>query len=172
MTAMIYAMGKRSVRRPKARGFSLIELLVVLVIMGIALGLTLGLSRYGLTGLHLKGSARDIVTTLRYARERSVAQQAMYKVVFQMSENRVYLTDEMNRSRRAMQLNPDVWFRHVRVEGLDIRNREMVAEIGFFPNGSSTNAEIILENKKGARIKIVTDLLTGAAKIVPLGPGD
>ena len=170
---MTYAIGNKPGRPVRAaRGFSLVEIIVVIAIISIAMGLTLGLTRYGLAGLHLKGSARDIVTTLRYARERAVAQQATLKVVFQMNENRLYLTDEMNRSRRPLQLNQDVRFRRVRVEGLDIQNRDMVAEIGFFPNGSSTSAEIVLENKKGTKAKIITDLLTGAAKIVPAGPGD
>src|SRR5262249_54274790 len=124
--------------------------------------------------LHLKGAARDIVTTLRYARERAVSQQVMYKVIIQTgeNENRVTITDDMNRGRRTLQLSSDVWFRRVRINGLDIRNRDMVAEIGFFPNGSSTSAEMVLENKKGSKAKIVTDLLTGAAKVVPADPRD
>ena len=155
-----------------ASGFSLVELLVVLVIIGAAMGLLAGFTRSGLSGLHLRGSARDLVATLRYARERAVTQQVTHKVVFSMQDHKLYVADELERSRRPLQLNPDVRFRRIRIDGVDVRGRDLIGEIVFLPNGSSNPAEIVLENSRGGKMKVVTDLLTGAAKTVPLGPGD
>src|SRR5262249_10729147 len=145
--AMIYAVGSKRRRPASASGFSLIELIVVLIIMGAATGITVGLWK-GLAGLHLKGSGRDVVTALRYARERAISQQMGMKVVFQLTEQRLFLMDEQGRPfRRPLQLNPDVRFRSVRIDGLDLRNRDLAGELNFFPNGGSNRAEIVLENR-------------------------
>ncbi|MBI1747600.1 MAG: GspH/FimT family pseudopilin [Acidobacteria bacterium] len=169
---MMYVVGNKPHRWRSRCGFSLIEIIVVIAIMSGAMVVAVGLSRHGLAGLHLKGSAHDVVATLRYAREQAVSRQSLFKVVFQVADNRLFLTDELEQFRKPVALNTDVKFRRVRIDGLDVHNRDMVGEVVFFPNGGSNSAEIVLENRKGAKTKIITDILTGAAKVVPTGPGD
>jgi hypothetical protein len=41
-----------------------------------------------------------------------------------------------------------------------------VLRIRFLPNGSSDNAEILLNSDRGSVLRIVTDPITGGAKIV------
>jgi len=59
----------------RSRGFTLIEILVVLVIMGLALAIVAGFLPRGHVGLDLATSADQLAGTLRLARTRAIATQ-------------------------------------------------------------------------------------------------
>ncbi len=72
--------------RPRTGGgFTLIEILVVLAILGVALGIVAGFVNRGHAGLDVATGADELAATLRLARARAIAQQA--PIVFAIVAN-------------------------------------------------------------------------------------
>jgi general secretion pathway protein H len=60
---------------PRATGFSLIEILVVLVILGLALAIVAGFAPRGYTTVDLATGADGLANTLRLARAQAITRQ-------------------------------------------------------------------------------------------------
>lgn len=71
--------------RRLGNGFTLIELILVLVIMGLLSALVTP-AITSLTGLKLKTAARKVAAGLRYARSQAVATGSDYQVVFNLEK--------------------------------------------------------------------------------------
>ncbi len=151
-------------RHSRQRGFSLLELVLVLVVMGLAVAVSYPALSRGTASLHLRSAGRDVYNCLRYARERAITEQAGMKVVVDMTTQKVVLTDEFGAGARTFALPSDVRIRRLSLAGREIQEGPL--EMHFLPNGSSTNAEIVLESGTGAVLRIVTDPITGGARIL------
>lgn len=80
-------MGKH--RIADFRGFTLIELMIVLVIMGFVLAFAGPRVAKSLLGLTLKTTAKKIAGTLRYAKSQAVNTGHQYNVILDVERNRV-----------------------------------------------------------------------------------
>ena len=67
-------------------GFTLLELLIIVVVMALVLAVTYPSLSRGSTALHLRSSGRDILNIFRYAREKAVTEQTGMKVRVEMLE--------------------------------------------------------------------------------------
>ncbi len=72
-----------------AGGFTLIELMIVLVIMGFMLAMVGPRVAKSLGGLSLKTTAKKVAGALRYARSKAVNTSRTYNVIFDSEKNRV-----------------------------------------------------------------------------------
>lgn len=68
----------------KNRGFTLIEILVVLVLMALILGVSAALLTNALSGAKHKAAAREIVATLKYAKHLAAAKNEKQIVQFDL----------------------------------------------------------------------------------------
>jgi general secretion pathway protein H len=142
----------------RGRGFTLVELLVVLVIIGLALGLvTTSLSR-SVSGAELRSAARNLAASLRYTRTQAILKK----------EEKVFLVDTENRSytapdREAVALpeGMDVVITTARSE----LTSETVGGIRFFPDGGSTGGHVDLVTK-GREYRVNVAWLTGDTELV------
>lgn len=66
------------------RGFTLIEILVVLVLMSLILGISVALFANTLSGAKHKAAAREIVATLKYAKHLAAARNERQIVQFDL----------------------------------------------------------------------------------------
>jgi len=146
------------------KGFSLIELVVVLVIMGIAVAVIYPALSRGMAGFSLRASGRDVLGCLRYAREKAITEQNPSKVIVDKATSTVRLADEFGDGTRTLQLPDDVKIHRLALEGQEVFEGPLV--IRFRTNGSSQHAEIILASSRGGTINIVTDPITGGARIL------
>ncbi len=66
------------------RGFTLMEILVVLVLMALILGISAALFGNALSGAKQKAAAREIVTALKYAKHLAVATNKRQVLLFDL----------------------------------------------------------------------------------------
>jgi general secretion pathway protein H len=144
-------------------GFSLIEILVVLVVISIILAVSYPSMSRASNALHLKATGRDVLNTFRYAREKAVTEQIRMKVLVDKEKQQLTLTNFFGDEARTYSLPKEVRIQRIAFAGNEIAGGSMV--VRFLPNGSCDSSEVLLQADKGARIKVATDSITGGARI-------
>jgi hypothetical protein len=89
-------------------------------------------------------------------------------VVVDRDKQQVVLSDALGGGTRTYSLPGDVRITHLFLSGKEILEGPVM--VRFLPNGSAEIAEIVLQAETGAVLKVVTDPLTGGARI-DLGQG-
>ncbi|HUT85120.1 MAG TPA: prepilin-type N-terminal cleavage/methylation domain-containing protein, partial [Thermodesulfobacteriota bacterium] len=75
-----------------SKGFTLIELIIVLVIVSIMAAMVSPTISRSLASLQLKTAARKVAAALRYARTQAIAQAEDYQAVFSFDERQVTIS--------------------------------------------------------------------------------
>lgn len=142
----------------KQQGFTLLELLVVLVIAGLLLSLTPPLISAALPGVQLKSSARQLAAALRYARSYAVVQQQEALVEIDV-ESRTFRVSGRD---RLVSLPKQLTLKLFAAQS-ELKNNRIGA-IRFFTDGSSTGGRVtILHKQRGYVVDV--DWLTGYVQI-------
>jgi general secretion pathway protein H len=136
-------------------GFTLMELLVALTILGLALLLAMPVLERTLPGLELRTEARTLASALRQARARAIGRNEEVTIVV----DRQGAALKAN-GKQVVQLNRKIDIAPLAGESLS----PGVSEIRFFPDGTSTGGHLTLV--LGERQKhVFVDWLTGAVSI-------
>lgn len=78
-------------RRRASAGFTLIEMVVVLIIMGLMLAFAGPRVAKSLFGLSVKTAAKKTAAMMRYARTRAVSSSTEYRIIFDAEKNDIIL---------------------------------------------------------------------------------
>ena len=151
-------------RAPRAgRGFTMVELLVVMAIAALLLTAVPPLISAAFPGVELKAAARRTAAALRLARETAIRTGADAALVVDVQERTFALT-----GMRTLSLPSQV---HVK---LNAASREMLDDqrgaVRFFPDGSSTGGVIVLTRDTangGAGYQVGVNWLTGRVRMAP-----
>jgi general secretion pathway protein H len=142
----------------KAQGFTLIELMVVMVIILLgfsAIGISLS---SGNDSAAMKAAARDIISALRYARGQALMSHEQVTLAFDLEDN----TYTLSTRDKVYSVPEDISLTVVTAESeLTGRNQ---GSIRFFADGSSTGGRVTLEHEK-AKLQIDINWLTGACDL-------
>lgn len=88
----------------KEHGFTLIELMSVIIILGILIVIAIpGFSVMG-TGMRLKSAARDIISDIQLAKARSLRDRSTYTIFFD-TNNRKYTVSTGGEEIKAVELS-------------------------------------------------------------------
>jgi len=158
----------------KDRGFSLIELLVVLILLSLSMALVApSLSRFSRTA-ELKGAAQKISGILRNCRSEAVNKGKVYQVVLnsQSREVRVH-TMEPSEGKDEKREAPTPQRTYVLPEGIQMKgdpttSSESASElpiIEFYPNGGSNGGTILINSPDRLGYRIQVNFLTGMVEI-------
>ncbi len=147
------------------KGFSLLELVIVILVMGLVAAVSYPALSRGTTAFHLRAAGRDIMNTVRYAHEKAITEQRGMRIVVNRESQQVVLTDDFGEGNRTYVLPHDVRIEGVALEGQDMP--EGLLAIRFRSNGSAQSAMILLKSKTGAFLRVVTDPITGGARLYP-----
>lgn len=147
------------------RGFSLLELVLVLLIISLALAVTYPNLARGTAAFHLQAAGRDVLNMLRYAREKAITEQANMLITADREKQQVTLADAVGGGARRYALPDGVTIARMLLSGKEVAESSIT--IRFLPNGSCETAEIVLQSNGGGRLRVVTDPLTGGARIEP-----
>jgi general secretion pathway protein H len=164
---------RSAIRRPaiqnSPRGYTLLELLVVLIIISLVSVMVAPKLVGSLGNLNFKTTAKRLSASLRY----TIA-------LFNIDDNRLIVIPdqkELNETSHEILSDEEQIARALLVYELpsDIKVEKVVSTSGevesglfsifFFPNGSSSGGEVTLVNKRGKRLKITVDFITGLVKI-------
>jgi general secretion pathway protein H len=141
-----------------ARGFTLLELLVVLAIIALILAFIPGFVLRGQPGLDVDVAARAVGDALRQARSQAVLQNR--EQVFALDvEQRLFRAGE-RRAPVQMAKNIEVTFQTARSELMS----ERIGQIRFFPDGTATGGRIGL-TLDGRHAEVSVDWLTGLISV-------
>ena len=135
-------MGRRG-----QRGFTLIEVIVVIVIMSLIAGMILARRPWHSAGLDLDATQRALTAALRLARSRAIAQDRIVAVV---TDSAGFTVD--GGARRPLPA------------GETLSQAQMI----FTPDGEASGGTILLASA-GTRIAVTVNWLTGRVSARELG---
>jgi general secretion pathway protein H len=160
----------------KNRGFSLIELVIVLIVLSLSISLvTPAFSRFAKT-IELKGAVKKVSGILRYCRSEAVQKGKVHQVLFDADLREVRVqsvepAEDKEGGEKREEKAPQK--RYPLPEGIQMRELKIpspqypsdLPAIEFYPNGGSNGGSILLERQdhKGYRIKI--HFLTGMVQV-------
>ena len=152
--------GARPTLRASARGFTLIEILVVLSIMAIGAAIVIPMvSGSGATTGELKSAAREIAAGLRLARSEAVATRRETAVTLDLEARKFRVAA----GGREVALPPKVDLKLFTAQS-DLTDGKRGA-IRFFPDGGSNGGRVTLA--AGERTyEVDVDWLTGRVRIL------
>lgn len=139
------------------RGFTLVELIVVMVIIALVLALVGTSISRSIEGAEIRTAANKMAAAMRYTRTRAILDKQEY-VFLVDTENRVYTAPK----RPAVELPGGM-----NVEVMTARSEltsEAVGGIRFYPDGGSTGGYVKLEGN-GRVYRINVAWLTGEASL-------
>jgi general secretion pathway protein H len=161
----------------KNRGFTLIEMVIVLVLISLSVALvTPSLSRFS-RRIELKSSAQKVSSILRYFRSESIQKGKVYQILFdpELREIKVQALEEVGKGEgekggEAPRVFQKTYLlpRGIQMKEVKILSSEFPSDlpaIEFYPDGGSNGGWILLDGQgqKGYRIKV--HLLTGMVEI-------
>jgi general secretion pathway protein H len=147
----------RKPRPAAARGFTLLELVMVIVLIGGLSALAAGLMGSALPGQQLRGASRELAAQLRFARAQAIVS----------GEPQVFELDTATREWRGPKRRHGTLPRAIEVIAVGARDEQTtpsVAAYRFFPDGASTGGHIRLK-RGGAEWRLDIDWLTGSVAL-------
>ena len=139
------------------RGFTLLELMLVLLLLGISMVIVLPNIDKGLNERQVRVSALSLAAVARDLRSRALFDGMPQELAVNLPQNS-YLVAQS----REVQLAADVKF--VSIDGGQTIDRE-IKKFYFFPNGSSLGGTIVLTGKNSVPYIVRLEPLTGKVAV-------
>ncbi len=136
-------------------GFTLIELIIVLIVLAAVLTITFPRMEAFFSGSYLKSTSRRLIGTIRYLHDRSATTGKRLRLCYDLDENKYWIEEE-NEEGEFEEVKTVLGRREALPEGikfLDIIIPEGKISSGqtftlFFPKGYVTKSIIHLQNEK------------------------
>ena len=136
---------------------------MVVVVISLTLAITIPVLSRGGSSLRLRASGRDLLNLMRYAREKAITEQKGMVVTLDRGTRQVVMSDDLGGSPHPLVLPKDVLILRYSLVGEEVTQGPLM--IHFLPNGSAETAEILLQAGNGSSLKVLTDPVTGGARI-------
>ena len=154
-------MNKENQGFGSTRGFTLLEIMVVMIIASLMIALVPPLFSAAVSGTQLKGSVRDLAIVMRETRS---------KAIITNTEQLVHLDLEASHYRvgngKALTLPDDAVIAIQLITGTYVPKETLKHVVRFFPDGSSSG-ELITLSSGNNRYHLQLDWLTGNVRMRP-----
>ncbi|MDP3786864.1 MAG: prepilin-type N-terminal cleavage/methylation domain-containing protein [Candidatus Omnitrophota bacterium] len=163
---MISQIKMRPSRKSKRRGFTLLELIFVAVILIIITALTVPQFRGTFDYLQLQNLVSDVVSFARYAQAKAITGAEINRLVFDMEKKSLGI-DTYAGVETGDEGAKEIWERikyraipdFISIELQDSRNA-----VKFYPDGTADKVTMKVNISSGKSFTISIDPLTGYAK--------
>ena len=159
----------------KDRGFSLLEMIIVLVLLSLCFALIApSLSQFS-KSVELKAAAKKVAAILRYYRSEAINRGKVYQVIFDSDLMQVKVQPvetegqeepektEATSTPKAFALPAGVQMKELKIESTQYPSD--LPAIEFYPNGGSNGGDIVLDTQSQKGYKIKVNFLTGTVVI-------
>lgn len=175
---MIRDRSRASKGAPTQTGFTLLEMMVVLVIMSLTAAFVVPQLAGSLTKMNAGTAARKIAASLRHARSKAVTERIPYFADFDPRLNRLavrkYLPAEEGKTSPE-----DVYYKiydlpdglrlDTEQESFPLRVRRQDGEkkytIVFYPTGASSGGGITVRDEDRRSYRVIVDMITGSVRL-------
>jgi general secretion pathway protein H len=142
----------------KPQGFTLLEVLIVVMIIGLSLALLPRMFFSGVSGADLRANARLVAGGLKLTRDEAINKRKPAFFSLDLANRQFTITQ----SPEPQKLHPEVELKLFTAQD-DVVN-ENIGVIRFFPDGSSNGGRVTV-GSKGRAFLIDVDWLTGRVTI-------
>jgi general secretion pathway protein H len=142
-------------------GFSLLELVMVLMLLALATAFVIPSLGRGLATAQLRASSREIAAAVRLARSRAVREQEVYLLGFDLNKNEVELASLNSSYRRSFELPNGIHLTKVSLVERTSEDEDENPAFYFLPNGRSQGFQVFLRNEQGKVLKVTHNNLKG-----------
>lgn len=133
---------RRKSYRKKANGFTILELMIVIVIAGLMLSITVPVVRESLLHDNLKTASRKLVATISWLRSKSVSEYSDNILMFRIDEPQKYW-HEASTMDEAQLLD-------IREQATSLPDDVRILDIDFYGTEKKVNGEVGIKfSKKG-----------------------
>ena len=142
------------------RGFTLIEMAVVMLIIAIGITLAVPLIEGGFDSREVRRAARQIAATMVHCRGEAVSKAAPQELIINPARNTIATSDW----GRWAELTDRAVIERVE-GGADVGDG--ARQILFYPNGSTSGADVVIASRRDRtnRIRITLDPLIGRVDV-------
>ena len=155
-----------SVTGSNQNGFTLLELIVVVLIIALVMGISYPSMSRGSSILNLQTATRDVLNTFRFAREKAISEQMTMLLIIDRNERRFELANVLGEPMRSYTLPRGVHIQRMTRAGSEVQGDVMT--VRFAPNGNLENVGIRIATGGRSRMQIISDPLGGGARIEPV----
>jgi general secretion pathway protein H len=154
------ALSARSRQLHRARGFTLLEIIAVLLVIAAVVAIAPPFWSSGVSATQHRSAAREVAQMLRYARTEAVAKRTPVAVDFDLEQ-------------RTLQVPASALKRVAKIpEGIEINltttaaetKNEKQASVRFYPDGGATGGRVTLKVRERSYL-VDIDWLTGRVSI-------
>jgi len=166
--------------RKRPAGFTLLELLIVMAVIGLSFFLVGPRVANSLANLEFTSAVKKTAGSLRYARNRATVQKTTWTVRIDFEKNSLILFPEREKTedpaleegeegeKKKSEKREYVLPSGVRWKKLQRGEEEWedeTAEILFLPTGGSTGGTLEMTNDRGRTYEITVDFITGTVQL-------
>jgi len=151
-----------------SRGFSLLELVIVLLIISLlALLVTPRLTKT-VSHMEVKSAAKKISAILRYCRSEAVNKNRIVQVNFDTESNLISVMSAEEGEEKPIMRNSYLLPRAIRMEKIEAGKtilENALPSFEFYPNGGANGGTAVIRGGEGRAYTLQVDFLTGGVKV-------
>ena len=158
----------------KYSGFTLLELMIVMILMGLMTALVVPVTGTTIARMELKTATKKTASALRYCRNRAAMERITCTACIDFSDNILSIIKKKDSNKDPENKLEDKNVKKYRLpEGVIIKKIDYNGDeidhgkfsFIFFPNGSCSGGTITLAGKKDRTFNIKVDSITGIVTI-------
>lgn len=145
--------------------FTLIELLLVVIILGILAGMGAPAFRKTYLNLELNNTANNLAFLMRYAQGRCVVERTIYRLNFDSERKRCWLTKQSIGAAESFEKVSSKFSRSI-IFPKEIKVESELEAVNFYPDGKIDSVNIYLKYKNDRTLIISTEGQIGYVEVL------